>query len=249
MANTCSSSSIGRRIPLTANVWTPPRIGYREISNTVLEHIQNGRWAAGHRVPSETELMSLYGVSKMTASRAMQEVRSRGAIVSVHGVGCFVKGTDPVPDTIFRSASGRNCDIADEGQVRILRLDVDGASPEVADRLGVRLGDPILYLLAVRPGESSWSQIEETSVRCDCAPDFLKQDFCHGTALQYLQGILPQGEVRAEISAIMPSSRHRRIGGFLSDQPCIQLQQELRMRGQAVLLGRLIGRSYRFANI
>ncbi len=193
--------------------------------------------------------MSLYGVSKMTASRAMQEVRNRGVTVSVHGVGCFVKGADTGPETMIRSASVQSCDSAHDGTTRILLLGVEAASPDIANGLGVRLRDPTFYLLAVRPGESSWSRVEETFARCDCAPDFLKQDFRHETALQYLQGILPQGELHAEISVLMPSLWHRQIGGFAAGQPCIQLQQEFRMRGQAVLLSRLIGRSYRFANL
>lgn len=64
--------------------------GYRKICDEMLNQINKGFWAPGDRLPSEAELMSRFGVSKMTADRARQELSRLGVIDAVPGVGTFV---------------------------------------------------------------------------------------------------------------------------------------------------------------
>lgn len=62
----------------------------------VADHIA-GRIAAGElraRLPPERELADEYGVAYMTIRRAMEELRKRGLIRTVHGRGTFVEVTE-----------------------------------------------------------------------------------------------------------------------------------------------------------
>lgn len=64
------------------------------ISRRIAEHIQQGRWGDG-RLPSVRSLAQDYGTSVVTASRAIQELVSRGVIATVERSGCFVRTAPP----------------------------------------------------------------------------------------------------------------------------------------------------------
>ena len=64
---------------------------YMQVKEHILDNIQSGTWAAGSRVPSENELVESFGISRMTANRALRELSADGYLARVPGVGTFVK--------------------------------------------------------------------------------------------------------------------------------------------------------------
>ena len=46
------------------------------IKRYVLDRVARGTWQEGDRVPSESDLVRLFGVSRMTAHRALRELAS-----------------------------------------------------------------------------------------------------------------------------------------------------------------------------
>ena len=64
---------------------------YMQVKEHILDNIQSGAWAAGTRVPSENELVESFGISRMTANRALRELSADGFLARVPGVGTFVK--------------------------------------------------------------------------------------------------------------------------------------------------------------
>ena len=68
---------------------------YVRIKQELTEEIRAGRLAAGSRVPSEAELMKTYGVSRMTANRALREAADEGFVVRVQGHGTYVAEQPP----------------------------------------------------------------------------------------------------------------------------------------------------------
>ena len=63
--------------------------GYRRVADALRAEITSGRWVAGDRVPSESELMSLYGVSRSTVRRGLSVMEAEGLVTAVHGQGTF----------------------------------------------------------------------------------------------------------------------------------------------------------------
>ncbi|WP_434090717.1 GntR family transcriptional regulator [Streptomyces hirsutus] len=47
-------------------------------------------WLRNRSIPSENHLADEYGVARLTARRAAQEIRERGLIVTARGKGSFV---------------------------------------------------------------------------------------------------------------------------------------------------------------
>src|SRR5450631_2402011 len=71
---------------------SPPALQplYLKVKRHILENIGSGRWTASSRVPSENELVKSFGVSRMTANRALKELSDEGILVRIAGVGSFV---------------------------------------------------------------------------------------------------------------------------------------------------------------
>ncbi len=63
---------------------------YERIRRHLEDRIASGHYAIGQKLPSETELMRLFGVSRMTVNRAMKELEAAGLIERVPGSGSYV---------------------------------------------------------------------------------------------------------------------------------------------------------------
>ena len=63
---------------------------YLQVKRHILDNIGSGKWGASARVPSENDLVRSFGVSRMTANRALRELRDEGVLVRIAGVGSFV---------------------------------------------------------------------------------------------------------------------------------------------------------------
>src|ERR1700736_700155 len=63
---------------------------YLQVKRHILDNIGSGKWATSARVPSENDIVKSLVVSRMTANRALRELRDEGVLVRIAGVGSFV---------------------------------------------------------------------------------------------------------------------------------------------------------------
>ncbi len=63
---------------------------YRLISESLKEGLLSGEYAQGARLPSETELVRRFGVSRMTIVKAIKELQQAGLVVRRVGSGTYV---------------------------------------------------------------------------------------------------------------------------------------------------------------
>ncbi len=63
---------------------------YLQVKRHILDNIGSGKWGTSARVPSENDIVKSFGVSRMTANRALRELRDEGVLVRIAGVGSFV---------------------------------------------------------------------------------------------------------------------------------------------------------------
>jgi len=64
---------------------------FRQIADALRVEIRENRVLPGEKLPSETELMSLYGVARMTVRGAIDVLRGEGLVVAEHGRGVFAR--------------------------------------------------------------------------------------------------------------------------------------------------------------
>ena len=63
---------------------------YARVKQAITQKIRSGAWLPNSKLPSESELLSLLGVSRMTINRALRELTIEGLLVRMQGVGTFV---------------------------------------------------------------------------------------------------------------------------------------------------------------
>jgi GntR family transcriptional regulator len=112
---------------------------YRQIADQLRAVIDGGHLHPGDRLPSEAELTKHYGVARMTARQAIQELRTEGRVVAEHGRGVFVR----LPAPVRRLASDRFARKHREaGQAAFLaEAEKAGVRPTV-DQIEVSQGQP-----------------------------------------------------------------------------------------------------------
>lgn len=63
---------------------------YVQLADAIAAQIDSGALAPDHPIPSEVRLAEEYGVARLTARRAVRELRERDLVVTVQGKGTFV---------------------------------------------------------------------------------------------------------------------------------------------------------------
>ena len=68
---------------------------YYQLYNRLFQGIINGTYAVGECIPSESELMKTYQVSRATARRSMEMLANDGFVKKQRGLGTVVISTHP----------------------------------------------------------------------------------------------------------------------------------------------------------
>ncbi|MCQ8835019.1 GntR family transcriptional regulator [Streptomyces malaysiensis] len=153
---------------------TSDRAVFRQIADALREAIDKGRFREGDKLPSETELVDHFGVSRMTVRNALSLLQQEGLAVSEHGKGVFVRPRPPVRRLASNRFARRH---RDQGKAAFtVEAEAAGSRPEVdnlevkeerpSQDISARLGSPrkVLarrrrYLLDGRPVEFATSYL------------------------------------------------------------------------------------------
>ncbi len=68
-----------------------PELVYVQVADDIAAQIARGELTAGDRLMGEAEMAAHYGIAKMTARRAVRELRERGLVRTVVGKGSYVE--------------------------------------------------------------------------------------------------------------------------------------------------------------
>lgn len=111
----------------------------------LVEKIASGEWAAHQPIPSERSLEEMFGVSRTTVRRALDDLVTQGLVYREHGRGTFVA---PVRDI---APQARLLGFAEELErtgkpvlARVLQWDVVPAPADIARLLSLADGTPVM---------------------------------------------------------------------------------------------------------
>ncbi|MGW2228179.1 GntR family transcriptional regulator [Streptomyces formicae] len=137
---------------------------YRRIAAQIIARIKSGELQPGDRVPSVNEIIESEGVSRATAARVPGVLRDEGYAVATPGVGTIVSAPKALiagADRLGRLRAGG--DGLDNDTVEFLGADLEPATREVADALGLDEGTQVVkrqrrYLdtLGVKTVSTTW---------------------------------------------------------------------------------------------
>lgn len=210
---------------------------YEQLKAHILKRIQDETWPPGHRLPSEHELVGQFGVSRMTAHRALRELADEGRIVRVAGVGSFVAENKP-QSTLLQIANVAS-EIRERGHEHGFRMLVSeriGAPPDVAAFLELRSGESVFHTVCLHLEDGVPVQLEDRYVAPARVPRYLEQDFGAVTPSEYLVRHVPYDEIEHLVDAVLPSAAQARLLQVSPHDACLQLTRRTWTGGQPITL-------------
>ena len=227
--------------PRSRSIQGAPVAPYARIKQHLKDELSRGRWPPGAPMPSDAELVAQFGVSRMTVTRALNELRAEGLIERLQGVGTFAAQLSRVASTL------RIRDLHEEitsrghrhhAEVHVARQEV--ATDAVAHRLGIAAGTPVFHTLIVHFEDGAALQCEDRYVNPACAPDYLGNDFTQVTPTQYLLQVAPLWQAQYSIEAALPSAREAKLLGIGREDPCLVVARRTFGQDMPITAARLV---------
>ena len=195
---------------------------YLQVKRHILDNIGSGKWGTSARVPSENDIVKSFGVSRMTANRALRELRDEGVLVRIAGVGSFVADqhahAHPLEIRSIADEIGRRGHVH---RAQVMTLERVRAVADLAEDFGVAPRSELFCSVIVHFENDSPIQLEDRYVLPKLAPDYLKMDFNQITPYDYLVKAAPLQEAEHLLRAVMPDERTRRLLAMKRDEPCL----------------------------
>ena len=124
---------------------------YDLIERNLRDLIINGQLQPGQMVPSEWDLSALYGVSRLTVRKALEELVRQNWLERKHGVGTFVR--QPTIASISASKlsfTEQMKAIGRKPESRLVEYKVIPATLKIARTLRLQEGEPLFAITRVR---------------------------------------------------------------------------------------------------
>lgn len=131
---------------------TSPLPLYHQLKQVLLLRLSDGEFRPGVPMPTESELIDRYEVSRITVRRAMSELEQSGQIYRVSGKGTFIKEAPVFSPELTRLTSFSE-DMQEEAldvSSKLLELRQEHASAVVAGKLELKSGAPIWFIERLR---------------------------------------------------------------------------------------------------
>ncbi len=199
---------------------------FADIKQALLEQIHNGELAMGSKTPSENQLAQRFGVSRMTARRAVTELVDEGYLLRMQGAGTFVADSRPVGSMFAVRAI--DTEIAERGQgycARVLCQTSMHADADQASVLGVEQGGELYCLEVVHFADDIPLQFEQRLILPAWAEGFLSWDFTAQTASAYLSAQAPLTEADTLIEAVLPTRKVCEALAINQGEPCLKISR------------------------
>jgi GntR family histidine utilization transcriptional repressor len=225
----------------------PPTAGdkpiapYAKVKQALKAGLAEGRWRSGDLMPSEAELVTQFGVSRMTINRALRELQSEGMVDRVQGVGTFAAQLHRLSTTL--TIRDLHEEIEARGHrhhAKVHLVREERATAALAKQLGLATGAPVYHSLIVHHDDGVALQCEDRYVNPASAPDYLQVDFTRTTPTQHLLEVAPLWQAQYTIEASRPTAQEARLLGIGADDPCLVVVRRTVSRGLPVTLARLV---------
>lgn len=153
---------------------------YQQVINDIRSGIDDGSYAVGQKIPSESELSEMYSVSRITIRRAIEELSADGYLTKKQGKGTYVTSRKLQSKITQDGALTSFNDICAEagfvpGATLVDRSHVS-ANAELAEMLHVRKDADLLRLCRIRTADGTPTIIEVTYFPFDKYPFLETED-------------------------------------------------------------------------
>ncbi|MDO8771048.1 MAG: histidine utilization repressor [Burkholderiaceae bacterium] len=223
---------------------------YEQVKAFIKTRISAGTWKPGDPVPSEAALAAQFGISRMTANRALRELTAEGMVTRVQGSGTRVAELHRISSRL--TIRDIHEEVAERGHLhttRVLMVEAEKASADLARSLGLRTGARVFHTMLVHMENGVPIQYEDRYVNPAAAPDFLETDFTLTTPTHHLLQHAPLTEASYSIEACLPTAQEAKQLGIKRGEPCLAMMRRTVSGAHVASVARLIypGTRYSFA--
>src|SRR5439155_12810266 len=121
-----------------------------QVKGLLVASLESGEWRPGEAIPSEGELAIRFGVSQVTARKAIAALAADNLVVRRQGKGTFVATHTEEKASMFRFLRIRRNDGRDEYPgSRIVDVRRGKASVDIGRQLDIKVGSPLIVLRRV----------------------------------------------------------------------------------------------------
>ncbi len=189
---------------------------YLQLYELLYRNIASGHWRPGDMLPSETELIERYQISRITVRQALAMLVKDGLIYRRRGLGTFVA----VPK--IEQGLNRIVSFSEDMQWRgfqagtvVLSSALVAASKDIAKRLEIEAGERIARLERLRLADGEPMSLEISHLIDRLCPGVLEKDFARtplrdtlardydlvlSNAKQQIRAIVAWGELAEKLS-------------------------------------------------
>lgn len=195
---------------------------YVEIRRALEKSILSGAWPPGHRVPSEEELVERFQCSRMTASRAVNELAASGMVVRRRRAGTFV--AVPMSQKSVLRIQNIAEDIARESHSYRFQLrarSLRRASARDAERLDIKPGAPVLALTSMHFADDIPLVAEDRLINLAVVPTARDVDFSSVAPGTWLLTNVQWREAEHVIRAINATAKLARLLEISAGDACL----------------------------
>ena len=167
-----------------------------QLADRLRERIADGHWAPGHRLPSEQELASEYGVSRPTVRSAVARLVDSGVLRVRHGAGTFVTSHQGGIHAGLRELRSTSRLIAEQGytcEVVYRSRELRPATEEEAARLEGEPGQPVIVIERCFLADDDVVAFEQDLIDAEVLPRGTTPGDITGSVFEFLEplGLLP----------------------------------------------------------
>lgn len=197
---------------------------YAQVKAHIRGHISSGEWRPGDPVPSESVLSEQFGVSRMTANRALRELAAEGLVTRQQGSGTRVAALHRISSRlVIRDIHEEILERGHSHATRVLVQARERTSAPVARALGLRSGAYAFHTVLIHSENGVPIQYEDRFVNPAAAPHYLDCDFTRETPTHHLLAHAPLTEASYQIEACLPTADEALNLSIGRDQPCLAM--------------------------
>lgn len=138
---------------------------YYQLKQILRSAIERGEYQPGDQLPSEPELTRNYGISRITARQALDELETEGLVIRRHGKGTYVSEPFSQPEQLLLADFSE--DLRQAGlnpSSRLLTFIHEPASAALAESLHLAEGAEVVRIDQLRLGNAQILAYDTTSL-------------------------------------------------------------------------------------
>lgn len=205
MANDRASQPGGTRYLVVSR--SSPLPLYHQVELDMRQRIRSGEWRRGEQIPTESELCTVYGASRVTIREAIRRLTVEGLLIRRRGSGTFVREERLTAGVRgLTSFTEEMAALGLRGESRVLGIGAEACPPAVADRLRLTAGAEVISIRRLRIVDGTPMGIQCAYLPADRFPGLAKIDLGGGSLYATLAdryGVVPvEAEETFEVAPI-----------------------------------------------